>query len=131
MVTTSAPSACTASMVQDFIARPFTWTTQAPHWLVSQPTWVPVSRSFSRSAWTSNVWGWTSTDTFRPLTFMVTVGIGVASRRTCGPALLRFAGFWNGPGHLPGADLLFFQFQSAAGFWRGQGDEGLRRRGMP
>ena len=42
MVVTLEPAACPASMVQDFTARPSTWTTQAPHWLVSQPTWVPV-----------------------------------------------------------------------------------------
>ena len=33
-----APSACSASMVQDFTLSPSTCTTQAPHWLVSQPT---------------------------------------------------------------------------------------------
>ncbi len=43
MVFTSAPLACTARIVQDFTARPFKCTVQAPHWLVSQPTWVPVS----------------------------------------------------------------------------------------
>ena len=42
MVVTLAPSAWTASMVQDFTDLPSTWTTQAPHWLVSQPTCVPV-----------------------------------------------------------------------------------------
>ncbi len=40
--------ACAASMVQAFTALPFTCTTHAPHWLVSQPTWVPVSRRLSR-----------------------------------------------------------------------------------
>ena len=43
---TLPPSAWTASIVQVFTAWPSTWTVQAPHWLVSQPTWVPVSREF-------------------------------------------------------------------------------------
>ena len=42
MVVTLDPSACPTSTVQDLTARPSIWTTQAPHWLVSQPTWVPV-----------------------------------------------------------------------------------------
>ena len=42
IVVTLLPSAWTASIVQDFTAWPSTWTVQAPHWLVSQPTWVPV-----------------------------------------------------------------------------------------
>ena len=29
-------------MVQHFTDRPLMCTVQAPHWLVSQPTWVPV-----------------------------------------------------------------------------------------
>ena len=37
-----------ASTVQDLVARPSRWTTQAPHWLVSQPTCVPVRRWGSR-----------------------------------------------------------------------------------
>ena len=36
-------------MVQLFTAWPSTCTTQAPHWLVSQPTCVPVSRRSSRA----------------------------------------------------------------------------------
>ena len=42
IVVTLAPSAWTASIVQLFTARPSTWTVHAPHWLVSQPTCVPV-----------------------------------------------------------------------------------------
>ena len=42
MVVICAPSACSARIEQDFTARPFMWTVQAPHWAVSQPTWVPV-----------------------------------------------------------------------------------------
>ena len=43
-------------------------TVHAPHWLVSHPTWVPVSSRCSRSAWTSRVLGGTSTLAARPLT---------------------------------------------------------------
>ena len=42
IVVTLAPAAWPASTVHDFTARPSTCTTQAPHWLVSQPTCVPV-----------------------------------------------------------------------------------------
>src|SRR3546814_4414043 len=55
MVVTSAPSACSARMVQLFTDSPSTCTTQAPHWLVSQPTWVPVRCRCSRRNWTSRV----------------------------------------------------------------------------
>ena len=73
-------------MVQDFTARPFTCTTQAPHWLVSQPTWVPVSRKCSRRSCTSSVRGSTSTECFLPLTLRVTVGMTLLpklSRSAC------------------------------------------------
>src|SRR5262245_21069018 len=55
MVTTLAPSQDAASVVHDLTARPSRWTTQAPHWLVSQPTCVPVRRKFSRRNCTSSV----------------------------------------------------------------------------
>ena len=48
MVRTCAPSHCTASSVHDFTAMPLRCTVQAPHWLVSQPTWVPVRPASSR-----------------------------------------------------------------------------------
>ena len=60
-------------MVQAFIDRPSTCTTQAPHWLVSQPTWVPVRPRFSRRNWTSNVRGSISLETALPLTVIETV----------------------------------------------------------
>src|SRR4051812_17017324 len=69
MVVTAAPSASTASMAQLFTDLPSTQTVQAPHWLVSQPTWVPVSRRCSRSNSTSNVRGSTSTTCFFSLTW--------------------------------------------------------------
>ena len=59
-------------MVQDFADTPSTCTTQAPHWLVSQPTCVPVSPSFSRSSSTSSVRFSTSTVCCLPFTVRVT-----------------------------------------------------------
>src|ERR1051325_11057764 len=73
MVRTLAPSACTASSVQDLIASPLTCTTQAPHWLVSQPTWVPVRPSCSRSSCTSSVRPSTVAEAGLPLTVRFTV----------------------------------------------------------
>src|SRR5579864_5023835 len=47
----SCPSACTASMVQDFAGRPSTSTVHAPQLVVSHPMWVPVSPSPRRIRW--------------------------------------------------------------------------------
>src|SRR6202162_4551337 len=68
MVRTSCPSAITARVVQDFTALPSRCTTQAPHCEVSQPTWVPVNRRFSRRNCTSNVRGSTLALTGLPFT---------------------------------------------------------------
>src|ERR1700704_356411 len=57
MVLPLCPPAITASVVQDFTALPSRCTTQAPHCEVSQPTWVPVRRRFSRRSCTSRVRG--------------------------------------------------------------------------
>src|SRR5437588_3437274 len=73
IVSTLAPSACTASRVQAFTASPLTCTTQAPHWLVSQPTCVPVSPSCSRSSCTNKVRPSTVADAGLPLTVRLTV----------------------------------------------------------
>src|SRR5258707_1215809 len=48
IVVTDLPSAATVRSVQLFIETPSTWTTQAPHCEVSQPTGVPVRLSVSR-----------------------------------------------------------------------------------
>src|SRR5215467_2691731 len=72
MVVTFAPSTERVSTVQDFVATPFTWTTQAPHCDVSQPTWVPVRRRFSRRNCTSRVRGSTSPVTALPFTVIAT-----------------------------------------------------------
>src|SRR2546423_8054424 len=71
-VTTTAPSAWTASIVHAFVARPSTRTVHAPHWLVSHPTWVPVSASVSRRYSTSSRLGSTSREYVVPLTVTVT-----------------------------------------------------------
>src|SRR3569833_1760300 len=75
MVLTSWPSAITASVVQDFTALPSTCTTQAPHCEVSQPTWVPVRRRFSRRNCTSSVRGSTFAVTGLPFTIMEILAI--------------------------------------------------------
>src|SRR5437764_15086195 len=76
MVVTLAPSACQANMVQDFTALPLTWTTQAPHCEVSQPTWVPVRRRVSRRNCTRRVRGSRSPVTGLPFTVIATADIG-------------------------------------------------------
>ena len=48
IVVTLAPSAWTASTVHDFTAWPSMSTVHEPHWLVSQPTLVPVRPRVSR-----------------------------------------------------------------------------------
>src|SRR5229473_5971190 len=73
MVITWAPSACTASSVQLFTETPSTWTTQAPHWLVSQPTCVPVRPSCSRNNCTNRVRPSTVAETGLPFTVRLTV----------------------------------------------------------
>src|SRR5712671_5805973 len=75
MVLTSCPSAITASVVQDLTALPSRCTTQAPHCEVSQPTWVPVSRKFSRRNCTSNVRGSTLAFTALPFTIIEILAI--------------------------------------------------------
>src|SRR6266404_9678728 len=72
MVVTARLSPWTANSEQDLIAMPSIRTVQAPHWLVSQPTCVPVSPSSSRRKWTSNIRGSTSRVWATPLTWIVT-----------------------------------------------------------
>src|SRR5438270_1956856 len=83
MVVMFAPSICQTNTVQDLIALPFTCTTQAPHWLVSQPTCVPVSRKFSRRNCTSSVLESISAAAALPFTVMATLAMDV-SRAGCG-----------------------------------------------
>src|ERR1700704_1491080 len=73
MVTTLAPLACPTSTVQDLTALPSICTTQAPHWLVSQPTWVPVKFRWSRRSCTRRVRSSTSAETALPFTVNLTV----------------------------------------------------------
>ena len=60
IVVTVEPSAWTAKTVQDLALRPSMSTVQAPHWLVSQPTCVPVRLRCSRRKWTRSRRGSTS-----------------------------------------------------------------------
>ena len=84
----SEPSAWTAKMVHDLALRPSTSTVHAPHWLVSQPTWVPVKFNCSRRKWTSSIRGSTCAVRRLPFTVMDTRVI-VAPR---GPPSLQQAG---------------------------------------
>src|SRR4051794_40393797 len=72
IVLTSAPSACTASRVQDFTASPLRCTVHAPQLDVSQPTCVPVRPSVSRRKWTRSRRGSTSALSCAPFTVIVT-----------------------------------------------------------
>src|SRR3954467_3215464 len=76
MVSTTAPSAWTASTLQDFTERPLRCTVQAPQLLVSQPITVPVLPSFSRRYWTSSIRGSTSSETCDPSTVSLILAMG-------------------------------------------------------
>src|SRR3954466_11660228 len=88
MVSTVAPSACHANMVQAFTALPSTWTTQAPHCEVSHPTWVPVRRKPSRRYCTSSVRASASALTALPFTVMETAGISLLLEKAGPKALI-------------------------------------------
>src|SRR5215469_8895500 len=66
-VSISWPSAWTANIVHDLTGVPSTSTVHAPQLLVSQPVWVPVSRSPYRIRWASSSRGSTSAVFFSPL----------------------------------------------------------------
>src|ERR1700693_6174343 len=85
MVLTSCPSAMTTSVVQDLTALPSRCTTQAPHCEVSQPTWVPVSRRFSRRNCTRSVRG--STLAFTGLPFTIREILANSTLFICAAAL--------------------------------------------
>src|SRR5580704_15621320 len=75
----SCPSACTASMVQDFTARPSTSTVHAPQLVVSQPMCVPVSPSPRRIRCASSSRGSTSATFFWPLILNLILLTGTSS----------------------------------------------------
>src|SRR3989442_15012296 len=79
MVVTERPSTCTAKSEHDFTAAPSSRTVQAPHWLVSQPTCVPVSPSSSRRKYTSKSRGSTSRVYVAPLTRTLTGNLSAIS----------------------------------------------------
>src|SRR6185437_15493756 len=99
IVRTSASAAVSARMVQDFTALPLMCTTQAPHCEVSQPTWVPVNRRFSRRNCTSSVRGSTSALTGLPFTIILTAGIGLLPGFDANGLIFGFAA---GPGEIHG-----------------------------
>src|SRR6266853_2471661 len=72
-VVISDPSACTANIVHDFTASPFISTVQAPQYVVSQPTCVPVRSQFSRRNSTSNKRASTSREYGLPFTLIWTL----------------------------------------------------------
>src|SRR5207247_9822693 len=82
MVVTLAPSICQTKTVQALTALPSTSTTQAPHCDVSQPTWVPVSRRFSRRNCTRSVRGSTSPVTALPFTVSATAVMALPPRNS-------------------------------------------------
>src|SRR4051812_5988921 len=98
MVVIWAPLAWSASMVQLLMDLPSTWTTQAPHWLVSQPTWVPVRPSFSRSSSTRRVRPSTSTLCGFPFTVSDTCGMVVVPRLDVRRAPMLSGVGWRGQG---------------------------------
>ena len=75
MVVTFAPSACSRQHRAGLHRVPSTCTTQAPHWLVSQPTWVPVRPQLLAQELTSSVRASTSAVLALPFTVSVTCGI--------------------------------------------------------
>src|SRR5215475_6279475 len=85
MVVTFAPSTCQTKTVQALTALPSTCTTQAPHCDVSQPTWVPVSRRFSRRNCTRSVRGSTSPVTALPFTVNATAVMASSSKSFFAP----------------------------------------------
>src|SRR5262245_6017440 len=84
MVVTSPPSAWAASTVHDFTDIPSSSTVHAPQLEVSQPTWVPVSRRFSRRWCTSSVRASTSTAEATPFTVSRTSTVGLGAGMSMG-----------------------------------------------
>src|SRR5712671_7320923 len=115
MVLTSWPSAITASVVQDFTALPSRWTTQAPHCEVSQPTWVPVNRRFSRRNWTSRVRGSILALTGLPFTIM---------------EILAISTLLSVPPHIGKTGIRSFQAHNMGPFGNGQPHPGHGFRGL-
>jgi hypothetical protein len=72
MVSISAPSACTASKVQERAASPSKVMVQTPQTPCSQPIWVPVRLRSSRRKSTSSLRGSQCAATDLPLTVIVT-----------------------------------------------------------
>src|SRR4051794_25365833 len=80
MVISVPPSSIGATMVQLLTASPLNSTVQAPHWLVSQPIWVPVRSRVSRSRSATRVAGSMSTSCARPLSVKLTLMVVTSDR---------------------------------------------------
>src|SRR5262245_51380709 len=147
MVVTFAPSICHTKTVHALTALPSTCTTQAPHWDVSQPTWVPVSRRCSRRYCTRRVRGSTSPVTALPFTviatavmaFLLKVGPKASfSRRQPEPAADRIEfGAILPPSAVWNKSTLNPDTTAGQGFWtdssgrRGKNQSGLARDQPP
>jgi hypothetical protein len=94
----SAPSTALTGVMHDRVARPPTWTVQAPHMPMPQPNLVPVRPISSRITHSSGVSSSTSIVTALPLMekLLVIVGVLLAYRRDralqIGPGRLARAG---------------------------------------
>src|ERR1700745_4096002 len=131
----------TASVVQDFTALPSRCTTQAPHCEVSQPTWVPVRRRFSRRNWTRRVRGSTFALTGLPFTIREILAISTLLSCTAGyrqrRRLKSFQGHNMGhpgneqPQQSPAWDMARYDFARLS--WQGpkQGPRGWRSADQP
>src|SRR5437016_4552555 len=67
MVVTLAPATAPTEVMQDRVARPSTWTVQAPQRPIPQPNLVPVRPTSSRIAHRSGVSSGLCSETVRPL----------------------------------------------------------------
>src|SRR4051794_41786363 len=79
MVVTADPSAWAANIVHDFTDSPSSSTVHAPHDDVSQPTFVPLSPSASRTKCTRRVRASTPCSVAEPLTVTRTTSSVAAS----------------------------------------------------
>jgi hypothetical protein len=91
-VVISCPSACTASIVQDFTGLPSTSTVQAPQFVVSQPMCVPVSPSPRRIRCDSSSRGSTSATVRTPLTEIVIRRIGTCAASCASSRMIVMSG---------------------------------------
>src|SRR6185503_20008678 len=83
MVSTSRPSTWPASIRHELTSLPSTMTVHAPQSPTSHPSLAPVRLKVSRNSLSSVVSGATDAVRLSPLTLIVTVTMGLASRFLC------------------------------------------------